>query len=212
MSQAVPLFTKEEIKGRILAAKVQGEPEINLALLIAANALHGQTRRDGTDYDPHYLRVAFRNTSSRDKQVIGILHDVVEDSDWTLQDLRDIGFSQRVVNGVDSVTKRPGERYFDFVRRCSNNPDGIDIKLSDLKDNMDVSQSIEPLTPKQIEKLNIYIISYQYLVAIKKGEIAPGSPVADFAARFPARGYSADLIERHSGGFQPKAIAPACKT
>lgn len=198
MSKAVPFFTKEEIKARILVSKAQGEPEMNLALLIAANALHGQKRRDGTDYDAHYLRVAFRDTNSRDKQVVGILHDVLEDSDWTVDDLREVGFSGRIVEAVDCLTKKDGESYFSFIRRCSANPDAVDRKLSDLKDNMDVSQSVSPLTAKQIEKLNIYIVSYQYLVAVKKNKIPPGAPVTDLLKVYPERGYDHAMIEKHS--------------
>lgn len=183
MAQARCLLPKEQVKEALkISLQTAGrKPGINAALLIAANALHGQTTWDGEDYDPHYIRVAFNSgTQSLDKMAIGILHDVVEDSDWTLDDLLDIGFSERIVGGVDGVTKRPGEFYFDFLERCSVNPDSVDIKLSDLKDNTSVSRNTGFLNELQQKKQCVYIVSYQYLVALKKGEITPGSSVKDF--------------------------------
>jgi hypothetical protein len=200
-------MTKEAIIAAIQASPVLKTPGINLALFIASAALHGKTTWDGEDYDAHYIRVAFASgTQSIDKMIIGILHDVVEDTDWTLDDLRRLGFSERVVNGVDGVTKREGERYFDFVERCSLNPDSIDVKLSDLKDNMSVSRNDSFLNEKQVLKQQAYIVSYQYLVAIKKGEIAPGSPVKDFMLSRPNFRDHMDLYAHFSAG--PAAPPP----
>lgn len=213
MSQAPGLISKDLTKSLLASSLAASgrKPGINAALFIASSALHGQTTWDGEDYDPHYIRVAFNSgTQSLDKIAIGILHDVVEDSDWTLDDLREIGFSERIINGVDGVTKRPGELYFDFIERCSLNSDAIDIKLSDLKDNTSVSRNTGFLNEWQQKKQQVYIVSYQYLVAIKKGELAPGSSVKDFMLNNPNFKDHMDLYKEFSK--PPASVNPALET
>lgn len=209
MSQTLGLMPKEQAIGFILNSPFRGQPEINIALFIASTALHGKKTWDGLDYDLHYLTVGLNNTQSRTKMVIGILHDVVEDSDWELDDLRRIGFSGRVIAGVDGVTKRPGELYLDFVRRCSANPDSIDIKLQDLKDNMSVSRNPGFPSEWQLKKQRAYIVAYQYLVAIKQNEIAPGSSVREFMASRPQINDLALLREFSTDRAPPALPFPA---
>ena len=179
------MFSKQEIitKCQQKAADNGGvlpEAGLNLAVLILGSALYDQKLRSGKDYAQHPLTVAMTDTRSYDKQIIGILHDVVEDSDWTLNDLKTCGFSNRVVDGVDGVTKRQDEKYFDFIKRCSLNSDSVDIKINDLEHNSLHTRDPALLSEKVINKQNIYKISYQYLVAIKKNRIMPGSRVTDF--------------------------------
>lgn len=121
------MFTKEEIKARLDELRQEAaqngtdpiEAELNVAMVIAGSAFLKKKQRSGEDFSQHALEVATRHIQSKTKRIIGILHDVVEDSDWELSDLRDIGFSDRIINGVDSVTLRPGEKYLDFIERCS---------------------------------------------------------------------------------------------
>lgn len=200
------MFTKEEIiarrKAEIAQAQAEGlEPPkagLNLALLIMSSALYRQRQWSGTDYAEHPVTVGMNKTRSETKRIIGVLHDVVEDSDWTLDDLRSCGFSERIVAGVDSVTKRDGEKYLDFIERCSHNPDGIDIKINDLEHNSTVSRNPSLLTDRNIEKLNLYIISYQYLTAVKKGKIEPGTKMSVFLAGRPDLCSNPALLARHS--------------
>jgi hypothetical protein len=172
------MFTKQEIKDRIAhirhEASLNGgmtiEAELNLAIIILGSALFHKKLRGGEDYAAHPLTVATSYTRSKNKRIIGILHDVVEDSDWTIQDLRDVGFSERIVRGVDGVTKRPGEKYFDFIVRCSlSGDDALDVKINDLHHNMDGSRyrHVDD-NPKNRLKQKAYNIAYHYLVDIKK--------------------------------------------
>lgn len=199
------MFSKEDIKNRwseycaeqVSEGKDVPEAGLSLASLIASSALMSQKQRSGDDYISHPITVGMSNTKSENKRIIGVLHDVVEDSDWTLDDLRDVGFSERVVNGVDGVTKRPGELYFDFVERCSTHGiDAIDTKIEDLEHN---SQSLRyphiDKAEKHVWKEKAYNISYYYLVAIKKGDIEAGSSVADFMQTVPAYAENKDLTD-----------------
>ena len=83
--------------------------------------------------------------SSPDERIVAVLHDVVEDCPgWTFDRLRDEGFSGEVIAALDSVTKRKGEDYDDFVRRAAANPIGRNVKLADLTDNCDLSRIADP--------------------------------------------------------------------
>ncbi len=191
------MFTKDEIKARIRAlrdeAVVKGElpieSELNLALIILSTSLFHKKLRSGEDYSAHPLTVATSYTRSKNKKIIGILHDVIEDSDWTLEDLEEVGFSERILRGVDGVTKRPGELYFDFIVRCSlSGDDAIDVKINDLHHNSDSTRyrHIDD-SPKTLLKNEAYNISYHYLIDLKKFREDgtthynyPGTPMLDY--------------------------------
>ena len=114
------------------------------AIVIAAEGHAGMTDKAGAPYILHPLRVMLAMTS-RNNQIVGVLHDVVEDCDgWTLDKIRDEGFSAEVVEALDSVTKREGEDYCSFVRRAAANPIGRRVKVADLKDNSDLTRIREP--------------------------------------------------------------------
>lgn len=90
-----------------------------------------------------------------DPRIVGVLHDVVEDSDWTLDGLRAEGFSEAVLAGVDAVTRRGGESYMDFVERAGRDPNGRIVKRADLLDNMDMAR-LPTVTDKDRERLKKY--------------------------------------------------------
>lgn len=147
------------------------EPGINTALFIAAGALGRKKTWTGTDYGEHWLRVAAFSMGdfvTDEEKIIGILHDVVEDSDWEIEDLEEIGFSPLICEGVRSVTKNEGEKYLDASRRASINELGRRVKMRDNKDNMDLTRSTFAATDKQ---KYLYHISFTYLAAVEKREI-----------------------------------------
>jgi hypothetical protein len=135
---------------------------------------------------------------------------VVEDSDWTIADLRTMGFSERVLAGLAGVTKDPDEPYIEFIERCSKNPDSIDIKINDLEHNSTHTRNTALLTARQVAKQNIYIIAYNYLVAVKQGEIRAGSPVRNFIRTRPALDPGRELWQQFSRHpYDPPAPRPA---
>lgn len=110
------------------------------AIAIAAEAHAGQVDKAGAPYGLHPLRMMLR-MSSIDERIVAVLHDVCEDCPgWTFDRLRREGFSDRIIDALDSVKKRDGEEYEDFVRRAVANPIGGRVKLADLVDNIDVSR------------------------------------------------------------------------
>lgn len=109
---------------------------IERARAIAESAHAGQVDKAGADYITHPLRVCDAVTG-HDARIVALLHDVVEDSDWTLEGLREEGFSDAVVAAVDALTHREDEDYFDAVRRARDNDLARTVKLADLADNSD---------------------------------------------------------------------------
>ena len=113
------------------------------AIALAAKAHEGQVDKAGAPYILHPLRVMLR-LSSLDERIAAVLHDVVEDSDITLEALRAEGFSEAVLHAVDAVTRRAGEDYDDFIRRAAADPLGRRVKLADLAENSDLSRIAQP--------------------------------------------------------------------
>lgn len=115
-------------------------PTIASADVIAKLAHFGQVDKAGNSYIDHPRTVAgiLHKRGYGDYFVMaGLLHDTVEDSVLTLDDLRELGYPPEVVNAVDSVTKRDGETYMDLIRRAAADPIGRYVKLADNETNSD---------------------------------------------------------------------------
>ena len=93
----------------------------------------GQADKGGGLYILHPLRV-MRQMDSETEKIVGMLHDVVEDTPITLQKLRQKGYSQEIVDALDCLTKREDESYEDFIERCKQNPIALKVKIADLED------------------------------------------------------------------------------
>lgn len=134
---------------------------LDRAIQIAAKGHQGQNDKYGAPYILHPIRVMMRVNSEIEK-IVAILHDVVEDSDLTLDDLRNEGFSAEIVEAVDALTKRDGEAYDDYINRTTTNKIAIIVKLADLEDNMDLKR-IDVVTEKNKESLAIYHKAWLHL-------------------------------------------------
>lgn len=119
------------------------EQQLLLAARVATRAHKGQVRKDGTDYIAHPIRVAIR-CSTKAEKTVALLHDTVEDTDLTFDELRELGFSEEIVAAVESVTKRPGEKYSDFILRANANKVGRKVKLADIEDNLEDQSALDP--------------------------------------------------------------------
>lgn len=117
--------------------KEQAAKLLDKAALICVSKHSGQRDKVGEAYFQHPMRVAMRCATAEQKMV-ALLHDVIEDCGVAAEDLLAEGFPQEVVDGILSVTKRPGESYEEFVERAKQNPLGRVVKLHDLEDNLNV--------------------------------------------------------------------------
>lgn len=124
------------------------------AIAIASEAHAGQADKAGNPYVLHPLRVML-SVKQPDERIAAVLHDVVEDTPWTLEDLRAEGFSAEVVDAVDALTRRDGEDYIAFVRRARANAIARPVKIADVTDNMDLTRMAQP-TARDHERLERY--------------------------------------------------------
>jgi (p)ppGpp synthase/HD superfamily hydrolase len=116
--------------------------EIAAALALANNAHTGQVDKAGLPYILHPQRVAESLDDPTDK-VVALLHDVVEDSAYTITDIRRL-FGNTVAEAVAALTRCDGESYGAFIARCGRNEIARRVKLADLADNMNLSRLIYP--------------------------------------------------------------------
>jgi (p)ppGpp synthase/HD superfamily hydrolase len=127
---------------------------LDRAIAIAAQAHQGQKDKSGVPYILHPIRMMVR-MGSEIEMIAAVLHDVVEDSDWTLERLHEEGFSAEVLDVVDHLTHRESETYEAFVARAASHPIARKIKLADLEDNMDIRR-LNDLSDKQVQRLRKY--------------------------------------------------------
>jgi len=134
---------------------------LDKALSIAIQAHSGQKDKAGQPYILHPLRMMFQMGTEEEK-ITAVLHDVVEDSDWTVDDLRAAGFSEAVVTAVDALTHREDESYEAFIERLKPDRLAVTVKLADLTDNMDLRR-LSGVTPKDLERLEKYYRAWKTL-------------------------------------------------
>ena len=129
---------------------------------IARAAHEGQVDKAGKPYIEHPLRV-MKMGKSMEEKIAGVLHDVVEDSEWTFEMLEKEGVPKDVMDALRCVTKLSEDEDYDhFIARVKTNPLAVKVKLNDLKDNMDITR-LEEVTEKDLARLNKYIRAYRQL-------------------------------------------------
>jgi (p)ppGpp synthase/HD superfamily hydrolase len=132
------------------------------AILLAVQAHRGQTDKAGRPYILHPLRMMTKMRTEAE-MMAAVLHDVVEDTDWSIERLRAQGFPEEVLLAVECLTKREGEEYMAFIERAKANPVARRVKLADLEDNMDVRR-IQDFTAKDAERVAKYNRAWRLLV------------------------------------------------
>lgn len=124
------------------------------AIEIAVSGHKGQKDKANVTYILHPLRVMFR-MDTEPEMIAAVLHDIVEDTNWTLEGLWTEGFSDHIVNVIDYLTRREGETYNEFIGRLKNNKIARKVKLADLEDNMNIRR-LSSITTKEIERIRKY--------------------------------------------------------
>ena len=125
-----------------------------LAVSIATKAHSGQVDKAGSPYIKHPLLVASA-FSDEPHIVVALLHDVVEDTDITLAQLTSYGFPSDIIQAIDAITRRQGESYTEYLTRVRANSIAREVKLADLRHNMDLSRISHP-TQKDYTRLEKY--------------------------------------------------------
>ncbi|MBW4694952.1 MAG: GTP pyrophosphokinase [Lyngbya sp. HA4199-MV5] len=132
------------------------------AVAIAATAHQDQVDKANAPYILHPLRLMLRGQTPLE-QMVAVLHDVVEDSHWTLEQLAAEGFPNEAIVALDCLTRRANESYDEFIDRVLTNALAMRVKRYDLEDNMTLTR-MTTLTPKDSERLQRYHAVYQRLL------------------------------------------------
>ena len=138
------------------------EKLLSKAITLALNAHEGQFDKSRMPYAVHVMRVMAAGRTI-DEKIVGVLHDVVEDTDWTFDALLNEGFPVHIVDALRCVTKVSDcEPYDEFIERVKSNPLAVAVKINDLTDNMDVRRYKE-LSEWDVKRLRKYLKAYQEL-------------------------------------------------
>lgn len=139
--------------------------DLQRAIEIAVMAHEGQLDKGGSPYILHPLRVMLMmdkadsdiyGSDSEIYRIVAVLHDVCEDcSDWDLKRLRREGFSEKIIEALDHLTRREGEEYESFILRACHNAISMIVKAADLIDNCDMSRIKHP-TDEDLIRLEKY--------------------------------------------------------
>lgn len=133
---------------------------------IAVKAHKNQKDKGEQPYILHPLRVMMKQSNDVCK-IVAVLHDVIEDSKLTLDDLINDGFTMEIISALDCLTHRKGENYFDYIRRIKTNPIALFVKYADLEDNMDMNRIKNP-TDKDYERKKKYQKALNILLGLSE--------------------------------------------
>ena len=124
-----------------------------LALKLCFEAHKTQTDKSGMPYVFHPFHLA-EQMRDEDTTVVALLHDVIEDTDYTLDDLRELGFEDRVILAIALMTHDDAVPYMEYVAEIKKNPIARAVKLADLRHNSDMTRldTVSPWDEKRAEK------------------------------------------------------------
>lgn len=124
------------------------------AISLAAKQHEGQVDKANAPYILHPLRVML-NTPTIEHKIVAVLHDILEDTETTIEDLYQFGFQEHIIDAIVALTKKQGETRLEAAQRARQNPIARVVKLADINDNMDLSRIQSP-TVKDFERLKEY--------------------------------------------------------
>jgi hypothetical protein len=138
--------------------------KLEAAIRIAVTAHAGQVDKEGAPYITHPLRL-MAAVDSEEAKIVAVLHDVIEDTSVTLEDLRQEGLSENVLTAVSCVTHRRDEPYADYVVRCKSHALARQVKLADLADNWRLDRCILRVEriARDLARIHRYVLSYKFL-------------------------------------------------
>ena len=138
-------------------------PTLEDAIILATDAHRGQKDRNDEPYIMHPLRVAAQ-LWGYDERMVAVLHDVVEDTEVTLDQLRHAGYPEHIVAAVDAISKKKdaNEPYSSYIRRVKANPLATRVKIADLRDNANLGR-LPKVLASDLARLDRYNRALQYL-------------------------------------------------
>lgn len=136
-------------------------PNTKKAMKLCFEAHKEQTDKSGMPYVFHPFHLA-EQMETEETTIVALLHDVVEDTDYTLKDLTDMGFGESVIEALSLLTHDDEVEYMDYVRAIKENPIATAVKLADLRHNSDLSR-MDNITEKVLERRAKYLKAIEFL-------------------------------------------------
>jgi (p)ppGpp synthase/HD superfamily hydrolase len=134
---------------------------IGKMIVLATNAHAGQFDKGGRPYILHPLSVMhILNSDDEELQCMAVGHDILEDTDTTVEQLIEAGMTQRVIEGILAVTKMPGESKDTYKAKVMASQDAMRVKKADLKHNSDFSR-LKGVKEKDFARMAAYMLFYQ---------------------------------------------------
>lgn len=128
------------------------------AIALAAKHHEGQTDKAGKPYIFHLLKVMM-DVEKNNEMIVAVLHDILEDTSVTIDDLKNQGFSNQILSSITSLTKLSDESYDNFIDRVCLDPLAAKVKLADLCHNRDIKR-LANITDKDVKRLCKYDKAY----------------------------------------------------
>lgn len=130
------------------------------AMRLCSDAHKSQVDKSGIPYIFHPIHLA-EQMQNEETTIVALLHDVVEDSSYTFEDLESMGFSERILTAVKLLTCEPGVPYMEYIAKIKENPIARTVKLADLAHNSDLSR-----LKKTDEKVLARVRKYEQAIRI----------------------------------------------
>ena len=124
------------------------------AITLAVQQHAGQIDKGGQPYILHPLRVMLQ-LQQTDQQIVAVLHDILEDTHTTTQDLQNLGFQTHIIQAIQALTKLPHETRTQAAKRTAQNRLACTVKIADVQDNMNLARIPNP-TPRDLARLEEY--------------------------------------------------------
>jgi len=137
-------------------------PNTKKALKLCFEAHKDQTDKSGMPYVFHPFHIA-EQMPDEDTTVAALLHDVIEDTDYTVNDLKEMGFSHKVTDALELLTHDDDTPYMEYIERIKENPTARAVKLADLRHNSDLSR-LDVVDDKAIARKDKYEKAIEILI------------------------------------------------
>jgi (p)ppGpp synthase/HD superfamily hydrolase len=146
-------------------AEIKRQKELlALAISIASAAHVGQTDKSGAPYILHPLHVMNTiGTNNPRTMQVAVLHDVLEDTSVTLQDLVEYGFDSKVIQSVYILTHCPDEGYVKYIETVKKDYMATVVKIADLRHNSDITR-LKGISGKDLDRMKKYLKAYIFLM------------------------------------------------
>ena len=131
------------------------------AMELCFEAHKDQKDKSGLSYVFHPFHLA-EQMQTEETIIVALLHDVIEDSNFTINDLINEGFSKEIIDALMLLTHDDNENYMDYVRKIKSNPIAKTVKLADLAHNSDLTR-LDHVDEKALKRYNQYIEAIEFL-------------------------------------------------